>query len=1243
MTNQEIYDELGQIGIIMISCIAMMEFDNDNDEKEVAVIVNIAHMLTNNDKAKANELIKKSIEAKNGLKTEHNIMEFVKAGAQIFKELDEKSKEIYLLCIKSVAEADGKVTAEEKSLYNLIYTIINGESGEDNTKQVKDEALVEDDEEEENSSEKGFPGIRIRVKKDADGNDNQELNTRVSQYLSKWQCPTEAYNGRMGIEGRIPSWIHKIDSDDCCPKFSDKEIEFINNKIVNEKIIPVLNFAPEEFYDETKHVWWIVPLSIWAGDKASWLFVDKNGIYAAHPGDEDIAMVFPWDRVDSLEYWDEDFDTDEPEVHSLNVVFDSGELTFVEFVSPGQGSYLSVIDNIFAIREETIEASKDASSWLEGAGGEGFKDFQKPTDLLDDNKWEDPSRPNPAAFGLVKDEEDEKDNKELDSEEAKTFIEEGNKKAGAKDYQGAIEAFNKAIELNPGSAVAYQKRGQVKCDLVDFQGAIEDFNKAILIDKDWWGFYLNRGSAKKSLKDYQGAIEDYDKVIEMNPASEEAYQNRAISKSNIKDYQGAIYDYNKVIEIDSSWWAYYLGRGNAKKSIEDFQGAIEDFTKVIELKPDYKTAYQNRGNAKSELKDYQGAIEDFTKAISIDENWWGYYWNRGNAKNSLKDFQGAIEDFTKVIELKSDYKWAYQNRGTAKSELKDFEGAINDFNKVIELEPDNRWNYWKRAEFKRELNEFKEAITDYDKAVEIDSNYDWAQYGRGLANVSLKDYKAAIGDFNKAIDINPNWWVLYKVRAEAKVSLKDFINAIDDFIKAIELHSYGSWVNVREDFLYVIEEIEKNSDFDLVTIKKETIIVELERAPLVELLKKLKIEVDNKETDSSDIINTDDKSEEENNISDSGPSSQNETENSITKSGNVILYNDFDTWMAEIRNGQKADSSQNIKERKPLEISKEAEAVAKKFFDELNLKCNEDDLLSFKFSPTGGCTVYFKNRKVAGLNIFKKNIIELMILRDYNKKYYRPLIENLNISNIREEQISHKVPWGYAFYRILNEPKLIEENFDTLFSFIQDGITTIKFDRILSLKAKEFRKLKPIFDGTFSVTQKKQEITENLSIKKKYKFVYKPTFIYLHWCDSLQDIENENFKFYAESDVNSSGTIEYQILEDDVSIFEYTIPVNHPEEEDLNLDELEGKILVREINVYSIQKINASIEEGASLQPTSVYYGLACNFDGVYFNFGDDEMEEEELQEYEPLDNETEERYFEYFLIKNGKPELLEI
>ncbi len=158
----------------------------------------------------------------------------------------------------------------------------------------------------------------------------------------------------------------------------------------------------------------------------------------------------------------------------------------------------------------------------------------------------------------------------------------------------------------------------------------------------------------------------------------------------------------------------------------------------------------------------------------------------------------------------------------------------------------------------------------------------------------------------------------------------------------------------------------------------------------------------------------------------------------------------------------------------------------------------------------------------------------------------------------------------------------------------------------------------------------------------KTQFVYKPTIIYLHVCDSLQDIETQNFNYYSESDANSIGTLEYKILQNDESIFNLTIPVNHPDEEDLNFDEIEGKILVREIKVYREQKINALIEDGASFQPQFVFCGLAYSFDGVFFDTGDGEMDDDELQEYEPLENETEETYFEYYEIKNGIPILLE-
>lgn len=92
---------------------------------------------------------------------------------------------------------------------------------------------------------------------------------------------------------------------------------------------------------------------------------------------------------------------------------------------------------------------------------------------------------------------------------------------------------------------------------------------------------------------------------------------------------------------------------------------------------------------------------------------------------------------------------------------------------------------------------------------------------------------------------------------------------------------------------------------------------------------------------------------------------------------------------------------------------------------------------------------------------------------------------------------------------------------------------------------------------------------------KKCKFNYRPTFIYLYSCESIEDLKAQKFEYFGESDYNSTGTIEYNITVRKKVIFKYRIPVNHIEEEDLKIDELEGKILIREINVYSHQSIDA--------------------------------------------------------------------
>jgi tetratricopeptide (TPR) repeat protein len=64
----------------------------------------------------------------------------------------------------------------------------------------------------------------------------------------------------------------------------------------------------------------------------------------------------------------------------------------------------------------------------------------------------------------------------------------------------ALEAFTRAIELNPRSAKAYYFRGITQYFLSDYSRAIEDFDKAMELDPRYrFHAYFNRELAKTFL------------------------------------------------------------------------------------------------------------------------------------------------------------------------------------------------------------------------------------------------------------------------------------------------------------------------------------------------------------------------------------------------------------------------------------------------------------------------------------------------------------------------------------------------------------------------------------------------------------------------------------------------------------------------------------------------------------------------------------------------------------------------
>ena len=329
----------------------------------------------------------------------------VKMVKEEIKDYDDYFKTWLRDVIIATAKADGKVTDLEKEwvagltrdLGLPAIDIADAEEAEQMLARAGLEDSSDGDEEntpeEENENEdRDYPAITFKVPKNEQGETDTEKQQKIVDYIQRWGAPTKTYARRLGFKALIPSWFEKL--NEACPKFSSDEMAFITQHITEEKVIPCIqSYTPEAFMSNSKQVWWCAPFVLWAEQFASWVYIDKNGFYAAHPeNSDDITAIAGWDMIDSL-----DLERIEPNLVELNIyTIDGGNLTFVEFLGEVKknssiicGSYLEVIVAIYNINLPTIKASAGQPMWYHGVGGEGFKSFDKPSDLLSQQNWKE--------------------------------------------------------------------------------------------------------------------------------------------------------------------------------------------------------------------------------------------------------------------------------------------------------------------------------------------------------------------------------------------------------------------------------------------------------------------------------------------------------------------------------------------------------------------------------------------------------------------------------------------------------------------------------------------------------------------------------------------------------------------------------------------------------------------------------------------------------------------------------------
>jgi tetratricopeptide (TPR) repeat protein len=181
-------------------------------------------------------------------------------------------------------------------------------------------------------------------------------------------------------------------------------------------------------------------------------------------------------------------------------------------------------------------------------------------------------------------------------------------------FQNFILYFNEKIKIS-GNGLNYLNRGIFNCLTDNYNLALSDLNKAVELNPASAVAYLSRANCRlkmtekiESLSPLQGNV-----PVAGKPAANTRSQG---SKTVLgtSDYDLILADYNQSVKIQSDFFFGYFNRAFIYLKLGNYPLAMEDLNKAIALEKEFAEAYYNRGLTKIYLNDTRGGALDLSKA-----------------------------------------------------------------------------------------------------------------------------------------------------------------------------------------------------------------------------------------------------------------------------------------------------------------------------------------------------------------------------------------------------------------------------------------------------------------------------------------------------------------------------------------------------------------------------------------------------------------------------------------------------
>jgi tetratricopeptide (TPR) repeat protein len=423
----------------------------------------------------------------------------------------------------------------------------------------------------------------------------------------------------------------------------------------------------------------------------------------------------------------------------------------------------------------------------------------------------------------------------------------GRLRRAAGDHAGALEDFQRALDLDPDLAAAHAGLGEA--DLARPE-AEESLTRALACDEDFAWAWLWRGSARLLKGDAAGAKADLERFAGLAPDSGLGFLMLGVVEERLKSKPRALKAYARSWEKNPVCSAACL---LASRAAPDFKTELLWFHRAYDVspvlgfitlqihqtvdvnapayvrkirrfcftEPEKVGAYYRREATQSHFSHFPAEDYAFVKKLCAEHpglSWanafygraacytpsgvpegikhltraieqcphagWVRAW-RANAKRAVGDLDGALKDFADSARLQPFYHRAFVWRGGLLRKLKRWNEALADLDRALAMDPHYSLTYYERGLARRGLGDVAGSAFDLDRAYLLDHRYHWAFKTGGAP--TKEDLEKGVAELTRGLSRFPSVPSLWTWRGQLKLQLWDRSGAILDFERACEL------------------------------------------------------------------------------------------------------------------------------------------------------------------------------------------------------------------------------------------------------------------------------------------------------------------------------------------------------------------------------------------------------------------------------------------------------------------------